>query len=63
MVQMQRYFVLKKKIWYQGTDAEIFYAKGDLVPLYTEIFCAKGDKVMPEILKPLKMFCFSHGIV
>ncbi len=44
MVRMQRYFVLKE-IWYHGTDAEIFYAKKDLVPLHAWIFCAKGDLV------------------
>jgi hypothetical protein len=54
---MQRYFVLKirylsmqrnfvlKEIWFHGTDAEIFYAKEDLIPLHAEIFCAKGDLV------------------
>ncbi len=41
---MQRNFVLKE-IWFHGTDAEIFYAKEDLIPLHAEIFCAKGDLV------------------
>jgi hypothetical protein len=56
-----------KEIWCHGTDAEVLCAKGDLVPWYgcrNTVFCAKGDKAMPEILKPLKMvLCSSHEIV
>ncbi len=35
--------ILCLKSFGTGTDAEIFYAKEDLVSLHAEVFCAKGD--------------------
>jgi hypothetical protein len=63
MVWMQRFFALKD-IWYHGTDAEIFCAKGDLVPWYgcrNTVFCAKGDDPFQKSFSHSK--CSSHEIV